>query len=426
MRTFVLVAAILALVPLAAPADDVEARVKALIADLASDDAETRDKASAALAELGDAAEPALVAALQHGDPEVRARAEDALSSIRLERRIGPSAWIQLPEKETPLAEAYADLARQAKRKIEVGAIDLAGKALPGGLGRVPFWQALDRMSLAAGASYTPFEGDTIVLQPVPLSAIPRSYQGPFRATISEITVTRTGDLAAGTVNVDTELQLLLEWESNAQPHGIAPAARVEAALDDKGGSMIVAGATEMDVPVEKPDGDQERSHSIWLSLGGASAGATKIATLKGAIDVHFLLEEQDASFDAGERAKGATKDAGPVHVQVSNWAQAGDQGSATITVRGLQEIARSSGLADANGMGEMLGLVRFSLRDKDGKQLEAGNVAGTTSVGGEDKCHFDVSFDAVPAGDVRLCVSVVTRTLSRPVKFEFHDVPLP
>lgn len=426
MRTFVLVAAILALVPPAAPADDVEARVKALIDDLASDDAETRDRASTALTELGEAAEPALEAALQHGDPEVRARAEEALSAIRTERRVGPSCWVQLPEKETPLAEAFVDLARQAKRKLEVGSIDLAGKTLPGGLGRLPFWQALDRLSQAAGASYAPLDGERVTLQPGSLPPLPRSYQGPFRASLTATNVSRHGDLASGTVEVDTELALVLEWEPHAQPHGISSVARVEVALDDKGASMIGARMEDVDLPVERPNGNEERSHSVAISLGGASAGATKIATLKGSIDVHFLLEEEDAVFDAGERAKGATKDAGPVHVQVTSWAQAGGQGSAKLAVRGLQALARAGGVTDTNGMGDMLELVRFSLRDKDGKQTQVGNVSGTTSYGGEDRSDFEVGFDAVPAGDVRLCVSVVTRTLSRPVHFEFHDVPLP
>lgn len=422
MRTAVVLALLLGL-PLAC--EDVERRVKALIVDLGSDDAETRERATAALIAVGPPAEKLLEGALETSDAEVRARARQALDAIRVEKRIGPSAWIALPAKETALAEAFEDLARQAGRKLDASAVDLAGRTAPGGLGRMPIWEALDRLARAGGCSYAlPFSGG-VTLQPGPLPEVPTCHDGPFRLIVDEVTVTRTMEMDGGAVDATTDVQMTLEWEPHVRPLAIGSTARITAAVDDQGGSLKLA-EDEESFDGLRPEEEESPSHSCWTSLGAPSPGATRIDRLEGELDVVFLMEREEAVFDAEARRARGTTMAGPVEVQLTGWSPSEASAQATITVKGLGAATGETLPAEFNSFGSLAEMVRLTLRGTDGRTVVSGDLSGTTTYGGQDRADLTVGFDSLPPGDFELVVAVVTKTLSRPVKFAFKGIPLP
>ncbi|MEK7866598.1 MAG: HEAT repeat domain-containing protein [Planctomycetota bacterium] len=406
--------------------EDVAGRVKALVAELSSDDADVRDRATADLTAIGPSAEAHLVAALSTGDPEVRARVQQALDAIRLEQRIGASAWVTLPAKETPLAEAFQELARQTGRKFDSTAVDLTGRMLPAGGGRLPIWEALDRLVRAGGCSYAlPFR-EAITLQPEPLSDAPVCHDGPFRVVLDEVTVTRTKEYDGGTVDSSTDVQMTLEWEGHIRPLAVGTTARVKVATDDKGGSMLLPSDEDGFHDHSRPDDDEDPSQPCWTSLGSPAAGATRIEKLEGEIEVLFLMVREEAVFDAEARRSRATLAAGPVQVQVTSWAPGGEGAVAGVTVLGLGAASGAPDQDILDSFGSLAEMIRFSLTGADGKTVVSGDLSGTTTYGGQDRADFQVGFDSLPPGDFKLSVAVVTKTLSRPVKFTFTGVSLP
>ncbi len=406
--------------------EDVEGRVKALIADLSSADSEARDRATAALIAVGPPAEKLLEETLASKDVEVRERARQALDAIRLERRIGPSAWIDLPAKETPLTEAFDLLAKRAGRKLDASAVDLTGRSLPGGLGRVPFWDALDRLARAGGCSYAwPFS-ETVALAPEPLPEVPTFHDGPFRLVVDDVTVTRTLELDGGGLDATSELSMTLAWEPHVRPFSIESSPRITVAVDDQGGSMTADAADGELKELSGPDDEAVPSQACWVSLGAPTPGATRIARLEGELEVLFLLEREEAAFDAEARRTRATLTAGPVEVHVTAWTPRGEGAVTSITVTGLGVLAGGSAPGLIEPFGGLTESVQFSLRGADGATVVSGDLSGTTTWGGQDRADLQVGFDSLPPGDYQLVVAVATKTLSRPVKFAFKDIPLP
>lgn len=416
--------ALVCLLALPLDGEDVEGRVKALISDLSSDDAATREAATAALIAVGAPAVKPLEAALASNDAEVRARTQQVLDAIRLEQRIGASAWVVLPAKETPVAEAFEDLTRQTGRKVDTSGVDLSGKTVPGGLGRVPIFEALDRLSRAGGCSYARPFTETVKLEPAPLPDLPLCHDGPFRLTVDEVTVTRTLDLADGAADATTDVEMTIEWEPHVRPMRIASMARIRVATDDKGGSMLVDKDEECDLDHSWSYYKEEPSQSCWTSLGAPSPGATRIARLEGEIDVLFLTEEDEAVFDAEARRSRATRVAGPVEVQVMSWSTSEQGAKATLTVKGAGTVIGETDSELIKSLDSPVQMVH--LQGADGKETVAADRIGITTYGDQDRANLQVDFDSLPRGDYNLVVTVMTKMISRPVKFVFRDIPLP
>lgn len=108
---FPVVAVILATAVLACSSKPKEPDVPALIADLKSDDEETRGKANLALMDAGEKAAPALIEMLQGPDPVHRARAASTLYGMGGRGRAAVPALAVLladPDKELRIAAAMA------------------------------------------------------------------------------------------------------------------------------------------------------------------------------------------------------------------------------------------------------------------------------------------------------------------------------
>src|SRR5262245_47864735 len=147
------------LVPAAAPAAEDKApapNLPRLVADLGSDDFARREQATRAPDALGAPALDELRRAAAGDDAEVRRRARELVE--RIERRVETARLLQprrvhLIYKNTPVADAVADFARQTGFAIELAGdrAKLNDRKVTLDTGPVPFWEAFDQFCRKAG-----------------------------------------------------------------------------------------------------------------------------------------------------------------------------------------------------------------------------------------------------------------------------------
>ena len=145
-----------AVVPAAPSAGDpTAARVAALIGQLGSPDYRAREAASRELVALGEPAlEAAREAAATSEDLEVARRAADAAERIATDvdaaRTLAP-ALVELSADHKPLLEVLADVRKQTGYKVGVAGPSTGGIPVTVTTGgKVPFWEAIDRLCAAA------------------------------------------------------------------------------------------------------------------------------------------------------------------------------------------------------------------------------------------------------------------------------------
>jgi hypothetical protein len=167
MRTILLLAAcFLALVPAILPAADKAAdpadRVTHLIHQLGSRSYREREQAAESLDDLGPAALAALRRARHSDDEEVSRRAEDLLERItqRLEAaRLLEPRRVRLVCRDTPVAEAVADLSKQSGVAVQLLTTGITRRDRPATLtldtGETTFWEALRQLCDRAGLAET-------------------------------------------------------------------------------------------------------------------------------------------------------------------------------------------------------------------------------------------------------------------------------
>jgi hypothetical protein len=150
-------------------------KIAKMIAQLGSDSFDEREKASADLEAVGDAALDALREALKSSDEEIHKRAEVLVGKI--DRRLDSAAalkpkHVHLVYKDTPLAEALDDFKKQSGYNLALSDPNekLKDRKITLDTGDVTFWQALDQFCDGAGLQ----ESDDPVMGLVP------HVQGPL------------------------------------------------------------------------------------------------------------------------------------------------------------------------------------------------------------------------------------------------------
>jgi hypothetical protein len=244
------------------------AEIRKLIDQLGSGSFAEREEATAALDAAGEPALPGLRKAVESDDAEVRRRAGELLKKIETrvdaEHLLAPTK-VSLSFKDTPAAEAVAELAKKSGCKVVLQ--DPAGKLRDRKVtleaGEATFWEALDRLTAAAGLAEeeVPFAqaGAVIIaatppgaLPPAPiLSKRPLNRGGPM-TVLGQLTLTdgrptagatgRAGALRVratrppreGDDGLHVSLNLTVTAESNVRCQDLF-SARVDKAVDDQG-----------------------------------------------------------------------------------------------------------------------------------------------------------------------------------------------
>jgi hypothetical protein len=134
----------------AAPAVD-QTKINQLITQLGSDNFRQRDAANKELDAIGEPALEALRKAAKSNDMEIANRAAALVGKIeqRAENaKLLAPTYVELTFKETPVAEAVAELAKKSGFQVVLGGdqTNLADRRVTLETGRVPFWKALEML----------------------------------------------------------------------------------------------------------------------------------------------------------------------------------------------------------------------------------------------------------------------------------------
>ena len=244
-----------------------------------------RERAAAALAEIGTPALPALgKAARGDRDPEVRARAAALIGTIERRRLTRPTT-LTLDLRDRPLPEAVEALAARSGFAV---AVDSA--AAPAWRSRkvslhaaepIPFWQALDRLCQAGGLRQAGGtggrRGEPIRLVPEPAPAVPTAYPGPFRARLIGL---RRPAMGAGGGLLYARLELA--GEPGLFP-GPAGPLRITAAVDDLGQSMLAPRSADGFQPAPgAPRGDDAPAVQYLVPLRMPARPGRRLERLRG------------------------------------------------------------------------------------------------------------------------------------------------
>lgn len=282
----------------AAPANPAPAAsIPALIADLGSPNFRTRERAGAALADLGDRALPQLRKALgETTSPEVSRRLTVLVRKLDLERLISPKR-VSLALKGKPVKEVLEEIARQTGYRIEYGGGPDTKYSFE--FENLPFWQAMDRVASAAGLNIQPESygnDDAIHVYSQDILNPYVAYAGPFRFVAQNISMNRNITLAgmprqgqAGRGNESLGLSFQIHSEPKNPILGtMQPVLTV--AVDDAGVSMIPPGAPgSFRSNYFQPSYGRQHSAYGNINLVRGDRSATTIKSLKGKVIVVML-----------------------------------------------------------------------------------------------------------------------------------------
>jgi hypothetical protein len=326
----------------AAGADD----VGRLIARLGSEDHGEREAAMEALANRGAEAVPALRAALDSPDAEVSRRAAEALA--RIEPRLEAEAVLR-PRKvrlactDTPLAEALADFSRHTgfPVKLREGQAGLVGRRLTLDTGDVPFWEAYERLLLAAGLTedeplpvpaqllIAPLQKPKVVLvddAPVPPAVAPLELvEGKESGAVFHAGSLRVRALpprrGAGAAVGDWPLTLEVKADPRLGWEGLVRL-RLERVLDGEGravehGSGVVAEAVSSLAWLARDTAPAPDPHLVTVPVCLGRGTSQRLREVRGVVAVR--LREPDAELArlaARADSSARSRDGGAVEVQ--------------------------------------------------------------------------------------------------------------
>jgi hypothetical protein len=294
---------------------DLPAEVRRLVRELDSAELGVRDRAEAAIVELG-------IAALAHlPEPSARLSAEvkQRLSRVRakLERASAEqstqASHITLVAEAMPLSEVLTELSKQSSNKILDYRTEFGQEAddpkLKVAFQDTTFWEAFDQVLDDAELTVYPYsdndEPAIAVVARGPSQSLRKgraNYVGAFRLEAIELAARR--DLRD---RQDRSLHLRLEvaWEPRLAPIAIAHAMADLDVRDDKGNSLV---DTNEDVESEFEASVAQNSISteMELPLVPPARNVEKIAKLAGKLKVLLPGKRETFRFERLDKANGA------------------------------------------------------------------------------------------------------------------------
>jgi hypothetical protein len=278
------------------------------IKDLHSDRFVVREKAMKALEKAGEPALKPLAEAEKSSALEVQRRARQLIDRIETAAAVGPTL-VRLNLKDTPVPKAVEELSRQGRLKLELlpqqgpGRQQLEGKKITLDLGRVPYWEALEKLCAAAGLTYAPRDVNTLQLQACeggPALRVPTATSGAFRLRVTALNYHRglTFPGAGGPPGVGPAARsesLSATLDVMAEPHikvlGLGTPS-IQEARDEEGQSLVLPGVA---------GGPINRSHAFYggpmvvqimqttANLRPPTRPAATLKVLKGVLSVEVM-----------------------------------------------------------------------------------------------------------------------------------------
>ena len=283
----------------AAPVPDkpasIDPVIAKLVAELGSEDYQTREAAGKKLGSMGEKALPDLRRALDSSDNlEVSRRLTVLVRRLDYDRLVNPKR-ITLKVKDKPAKEIFDAIAKQTGYKIEYnGGGD---QKFSFEFENTPFWPAMDQVATAAGLSVNPgYDDDSIHLYQQNSLSPYVSYSGPFRLVANHISTSKSIQLSnlnqngfgnRGQEYINMSFQIFSEPKNPIL--GVNPV-DLTLAEDETGASLI---------PPKDPNNRSTshyynqgyRSHnaSAGLNLTRGAKDATSIKMMKGRVGIQLL-----------------------------------------------------------------------------------------------------------------------------------------
>ncbi|AWM40454.1 hypothetical protein GobsT_10430 [Gemmata obscuriglobus] len=418
-----------------------DADTEKLLKELGSDDWRTRERAGRELAARGERALPYMRRALNNtDDPEVLRRLSVLVRKMDHERLVAPKR-VTLSAKGRTAKQIFDDIARQTGYRIEFGAASDAKHSFE--FSNAPFWQAVDAVAGAAGATVQTDYDDSTVRVFNQDGANPYvTYAGPFRFMATNINSSRNVQLSGvgrrgGGERVHEYLNL--NFQVNSEPKnpmlGISQV-ELSSAVDNLGGSLV---------PPRERNGFEyrsgyysrgNRSHTQGMSvnLARADRGATSIKSLKGTARIE-LLSGTSPELVIADPLKVKKKSFAGRTVDLELTAcdeDANNKGTFTVSVTAKNRVPVDPRRGDdymwANAIPQ-----RIELMDEKGtRYFSYGLQSSNHTPGGFQAVMMFGSEDRRTGqpgpriGPPTKLVLTEWHTVTHEVAFEFKDIPLP
>ncbi len=412
------------------PSVKVPPEVKDIIARMSADDYRIREKAGRELASLGDKSLPVLLAALKDiDDPEAARRVEVIVQKIQTSRLVA-ARTVTASFKNVSGKAALDEIAKQTGYRILTNGIGAATGKVTLELKETPFWEALDKVSEAAGImpNFQDEEGTLSVYQGDAVNPHV-AYCGPFKILATHISSNRSLQLSGfsrqhagqrGHENIYMNLQIMSEPKSPII--GIGQTLIVEA-TDDKGNSLAPPrnNGYQRDSYYAPQIGYRSYTQGSSLNLSRSGRESSTIKEMKLKMSVTILAEARpDVIFENITKAKGKRLNGRSAEVSIREVGEA--NGMVTVSLTATNRHGQPNDYTWSNTVHQ-----RLELFDEQGQKFRSfglneqnngPNVASMTAQFGSDgqrKMGKPAKFQVVE-----------WIPLTRELEFTLKDIPLP
>jgi hypothetical protein len=366
-----------------------EPDVDALLKQLSDETLQVREKAAAALIELGARAEEKLKSRLATAEGEFKSRLEAVLRGMEKARKLKsvypPLRRVSLDVKAAPVRDVLERLRKESGLSIDATLADESTVTVS--VKDVFPLEALDAVCRAADLEFLPdprrhgmgrrsSPAETIVLNRG-YTGVPRSFAGPFVVSADTLSLSRTQGLGKeGHLSSSMQVSLSIYWPPGCRPSKLADY-DMTSAKDDQGTDLLPDAGLHgrRDALI----GDLQRPLTVLLK--GPAAGANHI-TLKGKGALLFSLDQTVVAFKPPGECEGQERNTDLLAIRLESCVLEKD------TARFKVKVTQKGGGGPAAGIHQSyLSPENIRLVTTDGQKQR--NVSWTAS--GLGKGHMDV-----------------------------------
>jgi hypothetical protein len=414
--------------------EPLDPRAVKLIEQLGDDDYRQRDAAHKALEAMGAKAISALRKAKDHSDPEICRRVAVLLPMLEHAAMVAPKR-VTMNLSKKPLKQILDELTKQTGYKIQSWGGD-DKKVYDLKCDNVPFWEAFDRLSQAAGLVLQPSYGDEYLRLNQQGSYVPYiKHDGAFRLVASNFNHNKTVELSTlpntgGGAQRSESLTFTFSIFSEPKlPLMGVGEPRVTVALDNENRSMLpVQGNNDaMGGPFGRRIGGFYGYRSYFqqtsLNLRRPAETSKSVKLLKGTVALTLLADQKPMVVtDNILKAKGKKDTVGKTTFDIQD---------VTVTPNKQYQIKMSVSEdnkdtpQDYTWMNSLYN--RLHLEDDKGNKYQVFMSSWGSS--GPNHVQLTFTYRAPPlakAGPPTKLIYDLWTLVPHVVKFEFKDLPLP
>ncbi len=397
---------------------DLEDQVRRLVEQVKVDDLQASDEATRGIIALGEPALPALKAILLKESGDTKLRLEEAVDAInrniRRQKAMGTPVLVTIRAEARPLAEVLEEVKKQSGQPLAFK--DLPEEPVTVTLDKVPYWEAINTVCKAHGGVMWSVGTTETEITKGPYVERPRVVRGNLLISFQRLTISSNLQLDAQNSYHNMNLQGVVAWTAGSTPGTIT--LNVERMEDDKETSLVQRDRGVMSIDQGRNPDPKAISRPVnQYCYVMPDDAATKLAILKGAVTVRYILATKKLwSLPNPAASVGRSFEVAPYNIALESFNVNGRSVAASVRVSQAGRRWDSSVVAQD-----------FCLVAKDGKTISMGGYITSRSIGGNtssstfqlnatvpDKCEI-TALELITASD----------TEEIPIGFEFKDLPI-